>query len=876
MNKSVKKVGCLLLSALTVFSLAACGGETGDGIDETGISATRPIVFSTEALDGNFNPFFATSAADVNIVGMTQIGMLSVDAEGDVACGQDEPTVVESYTVTEAEDKSYTDYRMVIKKGIKFSNGTELTIKDVLFNLYVYLDPAYSGSATIYSTDIVGLDAYRQQDPSLLNSGSSSSSNFNQQFEDEASTRITNLVSYLEDKDAEFSETEIEVIEGDITRLKELFSEEVKSDWTNNAGSQESYKAEYTFTENWEIYLYVEGIDSVYYPANSSKPLKTTDGKYITKLTKPGSVMVDDGTETGTLYDGTWGGETIYADHIVGEIEEAAENEALISEKMSAQDCTREEAIEYVIQDTAIAIVYDAYTAQSTLADIAKYWASGEDLREEIVAEARTTYFENLLGTGGLKVKSIAGITTDKTKAGNDVLCIRINGIDPKAIWNFGFTVAPMYYYSNEDAINKNTSVYPNVTEFGVVYNNSEFMQKVVGDAEKSGLPVGAGVYKATNKEDKGTVDKNNFYRNNIVYFVRNDNFGSVGSGLHRAKIKYLRYQVINSDQIINAISTGEIDIGEPNATAANIEAIDTAGLYKKVAPTNGYGYVGINAKEVPDIEVRRAIMYAMDITDTLSYYTASFAQPVYRSMSRESWAYPNSATLYYDLYADTAEYNQNNGTNYSEKEFILNMLSEAGWTLNSNNKLQKDGKILELTFTIAGGTTDHPAYMMFNNAERWLEDWGFTITVQNDISALAKLADGKLAVWAAAWSSTVDPDMYQIYHMDSTASSVKNWGYPTIKADTTGQYTEEYDILTKLSERIDAARETTVLAKRAEIYAEALDLVMELAVELPTYQRNDCVCYNPNLIDGSTLNQDPTAFAGVINRIWELDYKKA
>ena len=47
----------------------------------------------------------------------------------------------------------------------------------------------------------------------------------------------------------------------------------------------------------------------------------------------------------------------------------------------------------------------------------------------------------------------------------------------------------------------------------------------------------------------------------------------------------------------------------------------------------------------------------------------------------------------------------------------------------------------------------------------------------------------------------------------------------------------------------------------------------MELAVELPTYQRNDCLVYNKEVINADTLNDNPTANSGVINKIWELNY---
>ena len=85
------KIGCALMSALTVFSMVACGG--GDDSSSTPNAKkhdteTRPVVFSTDALDGNFNPFFATSATDTTIAAMTQVAMLTTDAKGNPLCGK--------------------------------------------------------------------------------------------------------------------------------------------------------------------------------------------------------------------------------------------------------------------------------------------------------------------------------------------------------------------------------------------------------------------------------------------------------------------------------------------------------------------------------------------------------------------------------------------------------------------------------------------------------------------------------------------------------------------------------------------------------------------------------------------------------------------
>ena len=156
MKKRVLSVAlCLALCLSMVASLAGCSkGGKADA-----------LVIMTEQLDGLFNPFFSTSANDGTIVSMTQIGMLSskyVNGEVEVAYGDNEAVVVKDYDIVENADNT-TTYTFVLKNGILFSDGHPLTMEDVLFNYYVYLDPVYTGSSTLYSTDILGLSEYRTQ-----------------------------------------------------------------------------------------------------------------------------------------------------------------------------------------------------------------------------------------------------------------------------------------------------------------------------------------------------------------------------------------------------------------------------------------------------------------------------------------------------------------------------------------------------------------------------------------------------------------------------------------------------------------------------------------------------------------------------------------
>ena len=90
MNKLFKSIALVTLAATMIAPtvLSGCGKKQANDPE------TRPITLSTQALDGNFNPFFATSAPDVEVVGQTQISMLASDENGDPVAGKKWPTVV--------------------------------------------------------------------------------------------------------------------------------------------------------------------------------------------------------------------------------------------------------------------------------------------------------------------------------------------------------------------------------------------------------------------------------------------------------------------------------------------------------------------------------------------------------------------------------------------------------------------------------------------------------------------------------------------------------------------------------------------------------------------------------------------------------------
>ncbi len=876
--KRFARILCLALAAVMLLAVAAsCKKDE----EETPGSRYDPendfVRFAIEGQDGVFNPFFSTTAYDSEITGLTQIGMLSTSGKDAViAYGDNEACVTKDYTEVRLDangnpipdglnaEVAFTEYSFLIKNGIKFSDGTPLTIRDVLFNLYVYLDPVYTGNATIYSTDIVGLTAYRTQGES------DDESSFNTSFINKADERRQAISDYCQYfihqqnpsaaggagfKPADGS-AELQQILDDIAIVKELYAEELETDYQSAIESLEDTAKEYTVSTPWQLFLYYEGIAAVETDTHTGYPIKDASGKYVIKF--------DDYTALVDAYVNA-----NYTQYMTGGRSEAEAREE--AAKQYVIDIVWKEYIEYS----------EGSLNYSGLQTVLFGSASSSEIITRFTAEAKSDYFEQMKASGSLAVPSIEGITTKRVTSFNgvqldgeyDVLVIRINKVDPKAIWNFAFTVAPMHYYSSAEQV----ALWDGVSHFGVEYGSTSFMNDVVKNPDKLGVPVGAGAYRASKQgglaEGENYPTKTEFCANNIIYYERNNYFETVGSGLHNAKIKYIRYQVINSAQMVASLVTDAVDVGAPSGTQANIDEITGAShLSMKEIDTNGYGYVGINAKKVPDVNVRRAIMHAMDTSLVLNYYPAGSCTRIFWPMSTTSWAYPNDGRVnpYYQL---------------KTADEILADLQAAGYRqrLDANGNVIDIGKevngqweALKYTFTIPGTSNDHPANVMFEQAAATLNSIGFDISVKTDNWALKKLATGDLEVWAAAWSSTIDPDMYQVYHKESNAGSTLNWGYDAFKADP-DTYVFENGLVDELSELIDAARETTLREERAPLYAQAMELVMELAVEMPTYQRKDLTVFNSAKIDRNTLTPDSELGPnnGLFARIWEMDFVK-
>lgn len=142
---------------------AAAPAEATDG---------KTLVVSNNHFEGKFSPFFAASAEDQDVVNRTFVNLMDLDRvgapvlngiEGETRTynGTDYTyTGISDIVVTENEDGTVY-YDVTMRDDVVFSDGTPMDIDDVIFNMYVYSDPTYDGSAVFYSLPIQGMEEYR-------------------------------------------------------------------------------------------------------------------------------------------------------------------------------------------------------------------------------------------------------------------------------------------------------------------------------------------------------------------------------------------------------------------------------------------------------------------------------------------------------------------------------------------------------------------------------------------------------------------------------------------------------------------------------------------------------------------------------------------
>lgn len=745
MKNAKQAIALASAAALSLSMLAGCGSSASSAASsEAASTATAEATTSTSdgtlvlaetGFEGKFSPFFAASAADQDVIDLTQLGLLGADRKGEMILNGIEGETREyngtDYTyygttdcvVTENDDGTVT-YDLKLRDDLKFSDGEPVTIDDVIFNMYVYLDPTYDGSATLYSTPIVGLEEYRNS----------------------------------------------------MTTLSKLIAEagEDNTDYTNF--TEEQQKAFWDAVNDGGVKFAQEIVDT----------------------------MLENGATDVASAAAGWGFEGLAAD-------------------ATAKDFFMAIGAQYDWNFSAM----EAETAGSALSDL---------IPEDVYAYATTGV------AVGADVPSVAGIV----KTGDYSMTITTSELSTNMIYQLQMPIAPLHYYGDKSLYDYDNN------SFGFPKGDLSVVRS------KTSAPLGGGMF---------TFNK---YSDGVVYLDANPTYYDGAP-----KIAHVNMKETQEADKITGVQAGTIDISDPSyslevadqiADINGAEGEDGPVITTRLKDYRGYGYIALSAKNVnvggdpaseASKDLRKAIMTVVSAyrDEGIDSYYGDTASVINYPISNTSWAAPSVTDDGYKVaYSTDVDGNDIYTSDMSSEDkyqaalqAALGYFEAAGYTVeNGQVTAAPAGAKMEYQINIgASGNGDHPSFQTLTNAAAALKTIGFTLTVNDMANAsdlFASYQSGAAEGWVAAWQSTNDPDMFQLYHSQGATNY-----YAINDAD--------------LDELIMAARQTTDQEARKAMYKEAMEIILDWGVELPVYQRSEATIFSTERVNIDTIAKDMTPY---------------
>ena len=738
--------------ALSTFAMAEAVTEADTEAEVVAVEREGGnIVYVTNTFGQKFSPFFATTAYDMEVVDLTQVLTLASDRGGAVVYNGIEGETVNyngtDYTyygmgnveVTQNDDGT-VDYKITIRDDQKFSDGEPVTIDDYIFSFYVFADPTYDGSTTLYALPIEGMEEYRSGMQSKLDL-----------------LLATGKEGYEENE--YFTEDEYNSFWEAFDKAGEAFSQEIV-DYCKAAGYNEESDSVAACAANW------------------------------------GFELAEDAT--------------------------AADFFASIVD-----------AYGYDISDEGM----NAESAGTSMTDFLTEQIGGEDAMLELLKGIET-------GSGAANVSGL-------TRIDDYTVNLHMTEFDATAIYNVGFQLAPLHYYGDPAAYD-----YEN-NQFGFTKGDLSTIKA------KTSEPVGAGPY---------VFDG---YSNGVVTLKANEYYFK---GKPETEV-LLMQEGIDSDYV-PGIVTGTYDIAVPSISDETLKAIQDANsngeldgdvLHTILVDYRGYGYLGINADLVnvndePGSEESKALrkgfmtLFSVYRDTVINSYYGDRAAVIQYPISNTSWAAPKPADEgYQTAYSTDVDGNPIYDSSMSEeeryaaaKEAAIGFFKAAGFTYD-----EEAGKFTDVEDTyevmIPGdGQQDHPAYGVAVAASEVLEGLGIKLQV-NDVTGSVwnnALESNTAMMWAAAWQSTVDPDMTQVYSSENAHGNGTNSNHYSVDD-------------AELDELIKEGRGSADTEYRKSVYKDAMNIIMDWGCELPLYQRKDCTVASSERLVVDSIPHDMTPYWG-------------
>ena len=523
-----------------------------------------------------------------------------------------------------------------------------------------------------------------------------------------------------------------------------------------------------------------------------------------------------------------------------------------------------EKTFDLATDEVTIEDYYNA-TYEAYAGDVDAYAATESANGTDVGGDAKLNFVmewgpkDESMGEGGVpnieEIKKLDDYTVELTTEGYEA---------PAVYTLLGIQVTPMHYYGDPEKYD-----YEN-NKFGFDFGDLSTQKSLIEH------PLGAGPYKFVSYENKVIT-----YEANEYYYKG------------EPKIKEIQFKETQSAEVATALSTGEVDAGELTGSKARFAEVgDINGngeINGDVITTSkvdnlGYGYIGMNADTVniggkPDSDaskaLRKGLATILAVYRDVAYdsYYGEAASVIQYPISNTSWAAPQATDEGFKL-AFSVDANGEDiytAEMSAEEKYAaasaaaLTWFEAAGYTVEEGKiTAAPEGGRTEFEVIIpADGVGDHPSYTVLTMARDALEQIGITLTINDpaDSNVLWDALDaGSQDLWCAAWGATIDPDMYQVYH----SSGVVGEG---------GSDSNHYHIRdAELDRLIVDARRSDNQTYRKAIYKQCLDIIIDWAVEIPAYQRQNCIIFSTERINIDTITPDITTFWGWMHDIELLE----
>ena len=179
--KSIKALVSILISLTLVFS-SSCSGGFGQGVSELSVGV--------EGIGSNFNPLFAETEAEK---------IISSQIFGSVQKLATDNSLTNYFGGISYEyvGESQVKYTVTLRDDLFYSDGTHVTVDDLIFFYHFIADASYDGAySDFYLNDIEGLSAYHYDDPKYLQELTSISNTAYDLYSAEKISK-TDFVNYL-------------------------------------------------------------------------------------------------------------------------------------------------------------------------------------------------------------------------------------------------------------------------------------------------------------------------------------------------------------------------------------------------------------------------------------------------------------------------------------------------------------------------------------------------------------------------------------------------------------------------------------------------------------------------------------------------------